>query len=158
MQEWYQSRALYETINGLLKKRDFDLALQVARGIPDKGIKATSYSKIVVEMAKRGVEYEEALKEAIEAIMELDTDAKIRALMSLAFELINLGKFEDALKLGELIPDVSNRSKIKAEAALKIAERGDIPRALNLINDILDEDVKTWATSMLVNKMSRREE
>ncbi|AIF69145.1 hypothetical protein PAP_03625 [Palaeococcus pacificus DY20341] len=158
MQEWYQSRALYETIGGLLKRGDFELALQVVRGIPDKGIKATAYSKIVVEMAKRGVDYENAFKEALEAILDLNPDARTKTLMSLAFDLMDLNKFEDALKLSEFILDVSNQSKIKAEVALRLARQGKISEALNLINDIIDEDVKTWATSMLVNEMNQKRE
>lgn len=153
MQEWYQSRALYETIITLLKKGEFDMALKMSREIPDESIKATSCSKIVIEMAKRGINYEDALKEAISATMALDEEAREKALMSLAFELMNLGKFEDALMVGNIIPDVSGQSKIKAEVALKLAENGDLPRALELINDILDEDVKTWAMAMLSNKM-----
>ncbi|WP_048148866.1 hypothetical protein [Palaeococcus ferrophilus] len=153
MQEWYQSRALYETITSLLKKGQFEMALKMSREIPDDGIKVTSYSKIVIEMARIGINYEEALKEAINATMALDEEAREKALMSLAFELMNLGKFEDALMVGNIIPDVSGQSKVKAEVALKLAENGDLSRALELINDILDEDVKTWAMAMLSNKM-----
>lgn len=153
MQEWYQSRALYETITGLLKKERFEMALKLSREIPDDGIKVASYSKIVIEMARSGVNYGDALKEAINATMALNEEAREKALMSLAFELMNLGKFEDALMVGDIIPNVSGQSKVKAEVALKLAERGAVPRALELINDIMDEDVKTWAMAMLSNKM-----
>lgn len=153
MQEWYQSRALYETVISFLKKGQFDMALKIIREIPDSSIKVASYSKMVTEMARMGADYQKVLREALEATMALDEEARGKALMSLAFELMNLGKFEDALMVGNLIPDVSGQSKVKAEVALKLAEKGDVPGALKLINDILDEDVKTWAMAMLSNKM-----
>ncbi|MDK2783030.1 MAG: hypothetical protein PWQ32_619 [Thermococcaceae archaeon] len=154
MQEWYQSRALYETVSKLIKRGDFENALQIAESIPDKGIRAKSMSMVTVEMAKQGRDYHDALNQTIEAIFEIENDESItKALMSLAFEFLGLGKPDEALKIAGLIRDISNRSKIQAEVALALAREGKIQEAFKIINDILDEDVKTWATSKLASEL-----
>ncbi|WP_175060092.1 hypothetical protein [Thermococcus sp. 2319x1] len=154
MQEWYQSRALYETVSKLIKRGDFENALQIAESIPDKGIRAKSMSMVTVEMAKQGKDYSEALRRAIEAILEIENDESIvKALMSLAFEFLELNKLDEALKIAGFIKDISNRSKIQAEVALALARQGKIQEAFKIINDILDDDVKTWATSKLASEL-----
>lgn len=154
MQEWYQSRALYETVSKLIKRGDFENALQIAESIPDKGIRAKSMSMVTVEMAKQGKDYSEALNKTIEAILEIENDESItKALMSLAFEFLELNKLDEALKIAEFIKDISNRSKIQAEVALALARQGKIQEAFKIINDILDDDVKTWATSKLASEL-----
>jgi len=156
MQEWYQSRALYETVSKLIKRGDFESALQIAESIPDKGIRAKSMSMVTVEMTKQGKDYSEALNRTIEAILEIENDESItKALMSLAFEFLELNRLDEALKIAEFIKDVSNRSKIQAEVALALARRGKIQEAFKIINDILDDDVKTWATSKLASELKR---
>ena len=154
MQEWYQSRALYETVSKLIKRGDFENALQIAESIPDKVIRAKSMSMVTVEMAKQGKDYSEALKRTINAILEIESDESVtKALMSLAFEFLGLGKPDEALKIAGLIRDISNRSKIQAEVALALAREGKIQEAFKIINDILDDDVKTWATSKLASEL-----
>ncbi|WP_087036222.1 YfgM family protein [Thermococcus litoralis] len=154
MQEWYQSRALYETVSKLIKRGDFENALQIAESIPDKGIRAKSMSMVTVEMAKKGKDYIEALNRTIEAILEIENDESItKALMSLAFEFLELNKLDEALKIAGFIKDISNRSKIQAEVALALARQGKIQEAFKIINDILDDDVKTWATSKLASEL-----
>jgi len=156
MQEWYQSRALYETVSKLIKRGDFESALQIAESIPDKGIRAKSMSMVTVEMTKQGKDYSEALNRTIEAILEIENDESItKALMSLAFEFLELNRLDEALKIAEFIKDVSNRSKIQAEVALALARQGKIQEAFKIINDILDDDVKTWATSKLASELKR---
>ena len=154
MQEWYQSRALYETVSKLIKRGDFESALQIAESIPDKGIRAKSMSMVTVEMAKQGEDYSGALNRTIEAILEIENDESItKAFMSLAFEFLELNRLDEALKIAEFIKDVSNRSKIQAEVALALARQGKIQEAFKIINDILDDDVKTWATSKLASEL-----
>ncbi|HHI01269.1 MAG: hypothetical protein J7J97_04810 [Thermococcus sp.] len=154
MQEWYQSRALYETVSKLIKRGDFESALQIAESIPDKGIRAKSMSMVTVEMAKQGEDYGGALNRTIEAILEIENDESItKAFMSLAFEFLELNRLDEALKIAEFIKDVSNRSKIQAEVALALARQGKIQEAFKIINDILDDDVKTWATSKLASEL-----
>ncbi|RKX50216.1 MAG: hypothetical protein DRP38_01550 [Thermotogae bacterium] len=154
MQEWYQSRALYETVSKLIKREDFESALQIAESIPDKGIRAKSMSMVTVEMAKQGEDYGGALNRTIEAILEIENDESItKAFMSLAFEFLELNRLDEALKIAEFIKDVSNRSKIQAEVALALARQGKIQEAFKIINDILDDDVKTWATSKLASEL-----
>lgn len=155
MQEWYQSRALYETVSKLIKRGDFENALQIAESIPDKGIRAKSMSMLTVEMAKQGKDYSEALKRTINAILEIESDESVtKALMSLAFEFLELNRLDEALKIAEFIKDISNRSKIQAEVALALAREGKIQEAFKIINDILDDDVKTWATSKLASELN----
>lgn len=159
MQEWYQSRALYEAISKLIGNRNFKTAIQVAETIPDKGIKAKALSKITIEMARLGEDYHEILKKTLDAIFEMEKEDTItKALMSLAFEFLNLDLIDEALEIASMIKDVSNRSKIQAEVAIALAKKGKIPEALRIINDILDDDVKTWATSRLASELNLRRE
>ncbi|USS41106.1 hypothetical protein NF865_02510 [Thermococcus aggregans] len=154
MQKWYQSRALYETVSKLIERGDFENAFQIAESIPDKGIRAKSMSMVTVEMAKQGRDYSEALNRTIGAILEIENDESVtKALMSLAFEFLELNHIDEALKIAEFIKDVSNRSKIQAEVALTLARQGKIQEAFKIINDILDDDVKTWATSKLASEL-----
>ncbi len=154
MQEWYQSRALYEAVNKLVSSGDFENAYTMAREISDRSIRAKAFSRIAVEMAKKGMEYKEAINKAIKAAYDINNaEETTKTLMSLAFEFLNLGKIEDALAIARFIKDVSNRSKIEAEVALELARRGRVPEAMKIINGIMDEDVKTWATSRLVNTL-----
>ncbi|USH00397.1 hypothetical protein K1720_02705 [Thermococcus argininiproducens] len=156
MQEWYQSRALYETVSKLITRGDFANAFEIAQSIPDKGIRAKSLSMVTVEMAKQRMDYKEALEKTIEAIMEIENYENVtKALMSLAFEFLALKRFDEALRIAEFIKDVSNRSKIQAEVGLALAREGKIHEAFKIINDILDDDVKTWATSKLASELKR---
>jgi tetratricopeptide (TPR) repeat protein len=154
MQEWYRSRALYDGVMKLLKAHRFDEALELVEKIPDNKVKSMALNQIVIELAKTGEDYSKVLKKAVETAMEITgKDKSTKALMGLAFELLELGKIEDALKIAEYISDVSNRAKVEAEIALKLAERGEVARAMEIIENILDEDVKTWATSRLASKL-----
>ncbi len=154
MQEWYQSRALYEAVNKLIANGDFENAYKMAHEIPDKVIKAKAFSKIAIEIAKKGREYKEAIKKAIDVAYDINNDQETtKTLMSLAFEFLNLGKWRDALEIAKFIRDVSNRSKIEAEVALKLAREGKVSEAMTIINNIMDEDVKTWVTSRLVSTL-----
>ncbi len=76
-----------------------------------------------------------------------------KALMGLAFEFLNMGKTEEALRVSSYITDLSNRSKVEAEVALALAKAGKVSEAMELINRILDEDVKTWAMSRLASQL-----
>ncbi|AEH24107.1 hypothetical protein [Pyrococcus yayanosii] len=154
MQEWYQSRGLYEMVLKLIERGNFETAIQVASTIPDRSMRAKSLAKIAVEMAKRGLDYRDALKKAEEAIFSLNGDSVAKFLMSLAFDLLEVEKFEDALEVASLIKDISAASKVKAEVALVLAKRGRIEEALRIIKEILDEDVKTWAMSRLATEIS----
>jgi uncharacterized protein YerC len=154
MQEWYRSRALYEAVLKLIESGKFEDALNMADGIPDPVIRSKAFSTIAVEMAKRGEESGEYIDRAIEAAMNIDNpEESTKALMSLAFELLEIGRLEDAQRVTAFIKDVSNRSKVEAEIALTLAKRGEVSRAMEIINGILDEDVKTWAMSRLASQL-----
>ncbi|MBP1912431.1 hypothetical protein [Thermococcus stetteri] len=154
MQEWYRSRALYEGVIKLLNAHRFNEALDLVEKIPDTKVKSMALNQIVVELIKAGEDYSTALNRAVEVAMNVTSqDESTKTLMSLAFDLLELGKIDDALKIAEYISDISNRAKVEAEVALKLAERGEIARAMGIIDNILDEDVKTWATSRLANKL-----
>jgi len=153
MQEWYQSRALYDAVLKLLNSGRLEEATEMAGGIPDRMIRSKALSRIAVETARRGLAYGEALGRAIEAAREIgNPEESTKALMSLAFEFLNMGKVEDALRISEYITDLSSRSKVEAEVALALAKGGEVSRAMKIINSILDEDVKTWAMSRLANQ------
>ncbi len=154
MQEWYRSRALYETVLKLLKARKFGDALELADRIPDKKIRSMALNQIIIEMVKSGEDYSRVIEKAVEGAMEIPKkEESIKALMRLAFDLLEIGKIDDAVKIASYIPDVSNKSKVEAEIAIKLAERGDIQRAMEILDNLLDEDVKTWAMSRLANKL-----
>ncbi|NJE55712.1 hypothetical protein, partial [Thermococcus sp. 21S9] len=109
--------------------------------------------------ARLGEDYQDILKKTLDSIFEMGRDDSItKALMSLAFEFLNLDLIDDALKIASMIKDVSSRSKIQAEVAIALAKKGKIPEALKIINDILDDDVKTWATSRLAAGLNQRRE
>lgn len=154
MQEWYRSRALYDGVMKLVKSYRFDEALELVEKIPDNKVKSMALNQIVVELVKAGEDYSKALIRAVEAAMNVTgQNESTKTLMGLAFDLLELGKVDDALKIAEYISDLSNRAKVEAEVALKLAEKGEIGRAMEIIENILDEDVKTWATSRLANKL-----
>ncbi|ANF23181.1 hypothetical protein [Thermococcus piezophilus] len=154
MQEWYRSRALYEAVLKLVDSGNFDEAVKMTEDIPDKGIRAKALSRIAVALAKRGADYREVLERAIKSALDIDNhDESTKALMSLAFEFLNLDKPEEAMKIANYITDLSNRSKIQAEVALALAKAGKISDAMEIINSILDEDVKTWAMSRLASQL-----
>ncbi len=154
MQEWYQSRALYEAVTKLISSGDFENAYMMAQEISEKSIRAKAFSRIAIEMAKKDKDYKEAINRAIKAAYDINNaEETTKTLMSLAFEFLNLGKIEDALDIARFIKDVSNRSKIEAEVALELVRRGRVPEAMKIINSIMDEDVKTWVTSRLVNTL-----
>lgn len=154
MQEWYRSRALYDGVMKLVKSHRFDEALELVEKIPDNKVKSMALNQIVVELVKAGEDYSKALIRAVEAAMNVTgQNESTKTLMGLAFDLLELGKVDDALKIAEYISDLSNRAKVEAEVALKLAEKGEIGRAMEIIENILDEDVKTWATSRLANKL-----
>jgi hypothetical protein len=73
--------------------------------------------------------------------------------MSLAFEFLNMGDTDEALKIAEYMRDLSNKSKIQAEVAMVLARSGRISEAMKLIDGIIDEDVKTWAMSRLASQL-----
>lgn len=149
MQVWYRSRALYDTVMRLANSGRYSEALEIAEGIPDDKVKAMAFAKISLKLAQDGRDYSEALERAINAATDLPSEDSTKVLMGLAFDFLNLGKVEDALKISEFITDLPNRSKIQAEAALKLAREGKVSEAMKIINDIMDEDVKTWAMSRM---------
>jgi len=154
MQTWYRSRALYEAVMKLAKSGRFDEALSMASGIPDRNVKSRAFSQVVVEMAKDGVDYSEALEKAIEVALEIDGGSEsTKALMGLAFQFLEMDRIDDALRVAEHITDLSNRSKVEAEVALRLARMGELWRAMKIIDGILDEDVKTWVTSRLAGEL-----
>ena len=153
MQSWYRSRALYETIMKLIRGGRFEEALKLAGEIPDVSVRSKALNEITIGMAKMGKDYSEALKKAIETALEIPGDGSTKSLMALAFEFLEMGNPEEALRIAEYITDLSNRSKVQAEVALVLARRGDLEGAMKLINDILDEDVKTWAMSRLAGEV-----
>jgi len=154
MQEWYRSRALYEAVLKLVNSGKVEEALQMADGIPDRIIRAKAFSHVAIEVAKRGRDYHEALNRAIQSALDIDNkDESIKALMSLAFEFLGLKRLEEALKIARYIPDLPNRSKVEAEVALALAKEGKISEAMDIINGIMDEDVKTWAMSRLASQL-----
>ncbi len=153
MQVWYRSRALYETAMKLLKSGRFEDAIKMAEGIPDASVRSKALNEITVEMARQGRDYTEVLNEAIHSALEIQGDGTTKSLMALAFEFLEMGKFKDALYIAEHITDLPNRSKVQAEVALSLARRGDLGEAMRIIDDILDEDVKTWALSRLASEV-----
>lgn len=154
MQEWYRSRALYEAVLKLLDSGKVEEAMEMAEGIPDKVIRSKALSRIAVEVARRGAPYGEALERAIKAALDVDNHEEgTKALMGLAFEFLNMGKTEEALRVSSYITDLSNRSKVEVEVALALAKAGKVSEAMELINRILDEDVKTWAMSRLASQL-----
>ena len=154
MQAWYRSRALYEAVIKLARSGRFEDALKMTEGIPDKAVRSRAFNQVAVEMAKSGTDYSGALLKAIEAALEIDgKEESTKALMGLAFEFMEMGKLDDALKVAEYIADLSNRSKVEAEVALRLAKEGKLERAMKIIDGILDEDVKTWATSRLAGEL-----
>ncbi|NJD99291.1 hypothetical protein E3E26_05775 [Thermococcus sp. LS1] len=154
MQEWYRSRALYEAVLKLVNSGNIEEAFKMADGIPDKAIRSKAFSHIAIELAKRGAEYREALERAVKAALDIDNhEESTKALMSLAFEFLNMGKPEEAMRISKYITDLSNRSKVEAEVALALAKAGKVSEAMEIINGILDEDVKTWAMSRLASQL-----
>jgi len=154
MQEWYRSRALYEAVLKLVESGNYEEAVKMAEGIPDEVIKAKAFSTIAVEVAKKGGDYQKFLERAVEVALDIDNfEESTKALMSLAFEFLNMGKLEDAKKISMFIKDVPNRSKVEAEIALTLAKNGKVAEAMEMINGILDEDVKTWAMSRLASQL-----
>ncbi|ASJ08996.1 hypothetical protein A3L11_07050 [Thermococcus siculi] len=154
MQEWYRSRALYEAVMKLVESGKIEDALAMADGIPDKVIRSKAFSNIAVEVAKSGKDYSVPLERAIKAALDIDNrDESTKALMSLAFEFLNMGNPEEALHIAGYITDLSNKSKVEAEVALALAKKGNVSEAMEIINGIMDEDVKTWAMSRLASQL-----
>ncbi len=154
MQEWYRSRALYEAVLKLMESGKIEEALTMADGIPDRMIRSKAFSRIAVEVAKRGGDYSEPLRRAVEAALDVPRkEESTKALMGLAFDFLNLGKPEEALRIAGHIRDLSNRAKVEAEVALTLAKKGDVSGAMEIINGIMDEDVKTWAMSRLASQL-----
>lgn len=154
MQEWYRSRGLYEAVLKLINSGRIKEALQMAEEIPDRVVRAKAFSHIAVEIARGENDYREALDMAIQAAMDIENkDEGIKALMSLAFEFLELKGPEEALRIASYIPDLPNRSKVEAEVALVLAREGRISEAMEIINGIMDEDVKTWAMSRLASQL-----
>ncbi|AEK72469.1 hypothetical protein GQS_02840 [Thermococcus sp. 4557] len=154
MQEWYRSRALYEAVLKLVESGRVNEALDMAEGIPDGNIRSKAFSHIAVEVAKSGRDYTAALERAVKAALDIDNrDESTKALMSLAFEFLNMGNLEEALRISRYITDLSNKSKVEAEVALALAKSGKVAEAMEIINGIMDEDVKTWAMSRLASQL-----
>ncbi|KUH33609.1 hypothetical protein APY94_05290 [Thermococcus celericrescens] len=154
MQEWYRSRALYEAVLKLVESGRVNEALDMAEGIPDGNIRSKAFSHIAVEVAKSGRDYHEALERAVKAALDIDNrDESTKALMSLAFEFLNMGNPEEALRISRYITDLPNKSKVEAEVALVLAKREKVAEAMEIINGIMDDDVKTWAMSRLASQL-----
>jgi hypothetical protein len=149
MQVWYRSRALYDTVIRLLNSGRSDEALKMAEEIPDDRVKAQAFARIAVKLAEGGRDYKKALKKAVEVASDLPSQEATKTLMSLAFDFLNMDMEEEALRIAGFITDLPNRSKIQAEVALKLAREGKVSEAMRIINDIMDEDVKTWAMSRM---------
>ena len=154
MQEWYRSRALYEAVMKLVESGKIDEALAMAEGIPDRAIRSKAFSNIAIAVAKSGGDYSNALERAINAALDIHRrEDSTKALMSLAFEFLNMGNHREALHIAGHITDLSNRSKVEAEIALTLAKKGNVSEAMEIINGIMDEDVKTWAMSRLASQL-----
>ncbi len=154
MQEWYRSRSLYEAVLKLIQAGNYDEAVNMARAIPDKVVRSKAMSRIALELAGKDGDYRDALELAIKSALDIETEAEsTKALMSLAFEFLNMGDTDKALKIAEYMRDLSNKSKIQAEVAMVLARSGRVSEAMNLIEGIIDEDVKTWAMSRLASQL-----
>ncbi len=154
MQEWYRSRSLYEAVIKLIQAGNYDEAINMAGAIPDKVVRSKAMSRIALELARKGGDYRDALELAIKSALDIETEAEsTKALMSLAFEFLNMGDTDEALKIAEYMRDLSNKSKIQAEVAMVLARSGRISEAMKLIDGIIDEDVKTWAMSRLASQL-----
>ncbi|WP_297503305.1 hypothetical protein [Thermococcus sp.] len=154
MQEWYRSRGLYEAVQKLINSGRVNEALNMAEEITDDVIRSKAISQIAVEAAKRNDDYSEFLNRAIKAALDIKKpEESTKALMSLAFEFLNLGKSEEALKIAGYIRELPGRAKVEAEVALSLAKEGKISEAMGIINGIMDEDVKTWAMSRLASQL-----
>lgn len=149
MQVWYRSRALYDTVMRLLNSGRYEEAIEMADGIPDDKVKAKALSKIAVQLAKDGRDYSGAVERVVNVTSDLPSADATKTLMALAFDFLSLGLHDEALRIAEFIHDLPNRSKIQAEVALDLARRGKVSEAMRIINDIMDEDVKTWAMSRM---------
>ncbi|WP_297068903.1 hypothetical protein [Thermococcus sp.] len=154
MQEWYRSRSLYEAVLKLINAGNYSEATSMARAIPDKAVRSKAMSRITLELAKKGGDYREALQLAIKSALDIERESEsTKALMSLAFEFLNLGDPEEALRIAGYIRNLSNKSKIQAEVAMLLAKSGRVSEAMKLIESIMDEDVKTWAMSRLASQL-----
>ncbi len=153
MEVWYRSRAIYEAVLKLLNEERYEEAVEMAERIPDERIKAKALSKITIELARTGRDYSQVLEETIHTMVELPRGEDTKAMMALAFAFLDMGKYEQALKVADYMTDISNKSKIQAEVALKMAEDGKVSEAMEVIEDIMDEDVKTWAMSRMAFKI-----
>ncbi|WP_297068187.1 tetratricopeptide repeat protein [Thermococcus sp.] len=154
MQEWYRSMSLYEAVLKLISAGNYEEAMDMARAIPDKVVLSKAMSRITLELARRGGDYGEALELAVKSALDIENESgSTKALMSLAFEFLNMGDTEEALKIAEYMKDLSNKSKIQAEVAMVLAKSGKVSEAMELIDGIMDEDVKTWAMSRLASQL-----
>ncbi len=154
MQEWYRSRGLYEAVMKLVESGRMLEAQKMAEGIPDEVIRSKALSQIALEAVRKGEDYRDFLSSAIEAALEIGKPGEsTKALMSLAFEFLNLGKPEEALKIARYIKELPGRSKVEAEVALSLAREEKLSEAIEIINGIMDEDVKTWAMSRLASQL-----
>ena len=154
MQEWYRSRGLYEAVMKLVESDRMEEAFKMAEGIPDEVIRSKALSQVALEAARRGEDYGRFLSRAIEAALDIGKSGEsTKALMSLAFEFLNLGKPGEALKIAGYIKELPGRSKVEAEVALSLAKEGRVNEAMEIIDGIMDEDVKTWAMSRLASQI-----
>ncbi|ASJ00714.1 hypothetical protein [Thermococcus gorgonarius] len=149
MQVWYRSRALYDAVMKLISSGKYEDAIKMADEIPNDKVRTMAYARIALKLAENNGNYREVLEKAINSATDLPGDDSTKVLMGMAFDFLNIGKVEDALRIAEYITDLASRSKIQAEVALKLAREGRISEAMEIINDILDEDVKTWAMSRI---------
>ncbi|NJE06237.1 hypothetical protein E3E36_08800 [Thermococcus sp. M36] len=154
MQEWYRSRGLYEAVLKLVDSGRIEDALSMTEEIPDRVIRFKAFSHIAVEVAKMGKNFSEPLEMAVKAALDIDSkEESTKALMSLAFEFLNMDNPEEALRIAGYITDLPNKSKVEAEVALALAKRGNVAEAMEIINGIMDDDVKTWAMSRLASQL-----
>ncbi len=154
MQEWYRSRGLYEAVQKLINSGRMKEALKMAEGIPDEVIRSKALSQITIEAARRNDDYSEFLNRAIDGALDIKKpEESTKALMSLAFEFMNLRKPEETLKIAKYITELPGRAKVEAEVALSLAKEGKVSEAMGIINGIMDEDVKTWAMSRLASQL-----
>ncbi len=153
MEVWYRSRAIYEAVMKLINDSRYGEAISMAEKIPDGKIRAKALAKITIELAKKGRDYSDVLEKTIYTMVDLPKQESTKALMALAFDFLDLGMYDQALKVADYIMDLSNKSKIQAEVALRMASAGKVDEAMRIIDNIIDNDVKTWAMSRMASKI-----
>ena len=83
-----------------------------------------------------------------------DDSGKAEALFAIAFELISLGKIDQALQVAQTIPDESSKDIVLSEIASKLAASGKIDQALQVAQQIQEESTKDVALSGIASKLA----